>query len=651
MTRKSEDRETSESALSRRTYLTLAGASVPILGGLHTLTGETSAQTTVGGPPNADDWEIAFEETFAGNSLDTERWEVGFGWGTETNNSAESISADQVTVADDRLHITATPDNNVEAGCINTKDAVTVSPGTYIEARLRPPKRTGFLPAFWAKPNSEAWPPELDFFELFQDGSGSEDWTTAHYNIHYSSSGEPGDGSTHESDPTHHDFGADLTSDFHVYGCKWLTDRVEWYFDGQKVGESTDATAMDALERGAPFYMMLNIHVDKIGITDRTETWDEEMTVDWVRLWDQSGDGGTDTNSEERGDRYFWARSGDGEPISFGFETSDGNVSIHGNDDGVEYWVSSDGTTGGGTTDETGGLPGFWFDGEIERLQYDGALELYVDDEAVDPNQYAEEEADTARHYFWANSTDGEPVSFEFEASAGNVTIDGNDDGVEYWVSSDGTTGGGTTDNPGWNLPGFWFDGEIERLQYDGNLTLYVDDEYVDPDQYVDEESEETREPLPRSITFDGSNAGTGASYEASVTEQIQATDTTESDDTVSESSVSGMLTGTVDGYTFSGTVTGLDIDSGVRVEIDGETVSRIQIERADSSTGTVSYLLETSGRVLPATGTTESADEYANGKILGTVTDSTDEFCLIGGEVTDVSMFRGDVVTTVTET
>jgi len=556
MTRKPEAKDTFGSALFRRSYLTLAGASVPILGGVHALTGATTAQMTDGGPPNADAWELAFEDTFTGNSLNTESWEVGFGWGTETNNSAESISADHVTVADDQLHITASPEDGVEAGCINTKDRVTVSPGTYIEARLRPPKRTGFLPAFWAKPNSEAWPPELDFFELFQDGSGSDDWTTANYNVHYSSSGEPGDGSTRESDPTRYDVGSDLTTAFHVYGCKWLSDRVEWYFDGQKVGESTDATAMDALERGAPFYLMLNIHVDKIGTTDRTETWDEELTVDWVRLWNQSVDGGTKetTTDDETGTRYFWARSGDGNTVSFEFEASAGNVSIHSDDTDVDYWVTDDGTAGGGTTDKTGGLPGFWFDGDIERLEYDGELDLFIDDEAVTP------------------------------------------------------------------------------------------------DQYVVEDETETREPLARSLTFDGSDADAGASYEVSVTERIQATDTIEDDDTVSESSVSGTLDGDADGYTFSGIVTGLSTDDGVRVDIDGEAVSQVRVERADGSSGTVSYLLETSGRVLPVEGTIESDDEYANGKMLGTVAGGADEFWLVGGELTDVSTFRGDVVTTVSE-
>jgi len=556
MTRKPEAKDTFGSALFRRSYLTLAGASVPILGGVHALTGATTAQMTDGGPPNADAWELAFEDTFTGNSLNTESWEVGFGWGTETNNSAESISADHVTVADDQLHITASPEDGVEAGCINTKDRVTVSPGTYIEARLRPPKRTGFLPAFWAKPNSEAWPPELDFFELFQDGSGSDDWTTANYNVHYSSSGEPGDGSTRESDPTRYDVGSDLTTAFHVYGCKWLSDRVEWYFDGQKVGESTDATAMDALERGAPFYLMLNIHVDKIGTTDRTETWDEELTVDWVRLWNQSVDGGTKetTTDDETGTRYFWARSGDGNTVSFEFEVSAGNVRIHSDDTDVDYWVTDDGTIGGGTTDKTSGLPGFWFDGDIERLEYDGELDLFIDDEAVTP------------------------------------------------------------------------------------------------DQYVVEDETETREPLARSLTFDGSDADAGASYEVSVTERIQATDTIEDDDTVSESSVSGTLDGDADGYTFSGIVTGLSTDDGVRVDIDGEAVSQVRVERADGSSGTVSYLLETSGRVLPVEGTIESDDEYANGKMLGTVAGGADEFWLVGGELTDVSTFRGDVVTTVSE-
>ena len=418
----------SPSMVSRRGYMKAAAATIPLLGGVGA---QSATAATNYGPPNPDNWTLSFEDKFEQSALDSSKWDLGFGWGMETSTSAESISADEVTVSDGTLRLSASHQDGVTAGSVHTKNLHTFGPGSYWEARLKPPKREGFLPAFWAKPNSEAWPPELDFFELFQTGDGSEDWTSANYNIHYSSSTEPGDSSTHESDPYHHKVETDLTKDFHVYGCKWLSDRVEWYFDGQKVGETQNETAMEALRRGAPFYMMLNIHIDKIGTTDRSEPWTEELVYDWVRVWEQ-GDGGTSSSGNESSaddssatEHYFWARSANGDSVSFEFQASNGNVRLDSSGYEADVWVSADRTTAGGTVTHTGAqLPGFWYEGEISNFSYEGPIEVYIDDQPVDPSQLGSNDS---------GSTDG-------NTSDNTQTSDGSTDGSSSDGSSDSTT-------------------------------------------------------------------------------------------------------------------------------------------------------------------------------------------------------------------
>lgn len=659
MARKPTERETSKTTASRRTYLQLAAASIPIAGGLQSLSSTASGQEGVGGPPNADNWDLTFEDTFSTGSLDTSSWEVGFGWGMETNASAESISAEHVALTNDRLHISASPDNGVEAGCINTKDKVTVAPGTYMEARLRPPKRTGFLPAFWGKPNSEAWPPEIDVFELFQNGSGADDWTSANYNVHYSSSTDPGDGSTHESDPTHHRVDSDLTNAFHVYGCKWLSDSVEFYFDGEKVGESTDSTAMEALRRGAPFYLMLNIHIDKIGTTDKSDDWNEELVVDWVRVWESSSgnvsitnDSADDTESDSSRN-YFWARSGDGEPITFEFQSSGGNITRDSSSYTAEYWVSDNGNYAGGTTSKTGAdLPGFWFEGEITDLQYDGDMELYVNNQQVDPDQYTTDAGndsteDAQRHYFWARSGDGDPVTFQFESTAGDISRDSSSYTADYWVADDGTSAGGTVSKTGADIPGFWYHGELTNLQYDGDLQLYIDDERVDPADYGNGSGgTDEPEPLPRTLALSGDDSSSRKDYEVTVTEQLQATDSINEADEISDGTATGYVTGWTDTYRFSGSVETITVDGDATVTVDGTPAKRVTME-ADASDA-VTYILETSGTLVPDGETLESADEIHDGRAFGTINGEADEFWLVGGDVTYVSTFRGDVVTSV---
>lgn len=291
-----DDRDRGKPRANRRRFLKLSAATVGAVGTVGM--GSASAvavQDGDGGPPNPDDWEIAFEDTFEDGSLDDSSWTVGWGWGDESTTSNASISSENVTVDENTLQLAGTHDGEeMQTGGVHTRENVEFGPGSYVEARVRFPDRVGFHPAFWAQPTSNAWPPELDVVEITQDGSGSDDVTTSRHFLHYSVSTEPGDNSTHERVSQFYEPGGNLTENFHVYGAEWLDDRIAYYVDGEEVASWTDSTILESFRRGAPFYLKftMNVNVDSdlndyLGQADLSESWGESMDVDWVRLWDQ----------------------------------------------------------------------------------------------------------------------------------------------------------------------------------------------------------------------------------------------------------------------------------------------------------------------------------------------------------------------------
>ncbi|QCJ47429.1 family 16 glycosylhydrolase [Haloprofundus sp. MHR1] len=582
----SGENEDDSGFLDRRDYLKLTGASAAALGGIGAGASSVAA-VTEGGPENQDEWTLAFEDTFDSGSLDTSNWGVGFGWGMETNASPESISEEYVNITDGQLRIGASPDNGIEAGAVNTKDKQYFGPGSYWEAKIKFPKRVGFLPAFWAKPNSEAWPPEIDFVELFQTDGSSSDYTQSHHHIHYSSDTQPN--GPHEDDGASYDVGDDLTENFHIYGCEWQEDAIRHYVDGQLVAERTADTIVESCNNGAPFYMMFTIHIDRVGTTDKSANWDEEMVVDWARVWEYGNDG-----------------------------SSDG-----GSDDG----------SNGDDSDNT--------DGSEEDSSGD--------------------DSEAREHYLWLRSEyDGGEASFEFSASGGNIDLQTNFP-ADYTVSDDRTSASGTVTERSNDLPGFWYDGQITEFDYSGPLQVFIDNQYVDPDTLPETESdgrgdtegdedEESGSSLPNTLTIDASGSSGTANYELSVSGSLEADSGASSEASVSDGSASGSVSDGQAVFGFEGELEGLSLDGDADVLVNERPVQLLRVQRADDSNGLVKYIVESTGRLLKADVPRSSInpdDQVSGGKIFGKVVGGTDAYWLLEGEITDISTFGGDVVTT----
>jgi beta-glucanase (GH16 family) len=89
----------------------------------------------------------------------------------------------------------------------------------------------GVHSAFWGKPASEAWPPELDVEEI---GGDRPDTVIM---------------SAHWRDETGHRLknqpyrGPDFSEEFHVFGLEWSPESSTWYVDGIERARIADGAA------------------------------------------------------------------------------------------------------------------------------------------------------------------------------------------------------------------------------------------------------------------------------------------------------------------------------------------------------------------------------------------------------------------------
>lgn len=247
---------------------------------------ETNTERETPVHPEPAEWHLQFEDTFNTSKLDSSSWGIGWGWGQTTSTSPTKIVPSNVTVTDGQLQLSGSHDgNSIKSGGVHTRDKVEFGPGSHLEAKLKFAGRSGFLNAFWSKPASGSWPPEIDIVELWQDGSGWPDTRVSRHNLHFTASTTPGDSTTHESIGTKHVPGGDLSKSFHVYGLEWAEDYISHFVDGTEIWRWTNSKMLATMEKGAPFYLMFSLNINKIGSADTSTRWDETFLINWVRLW------------------------------------------------------------------------------------------------------------------------------------------------------------------------------------------------------------------------------------------------------------------------------------------------------------------------------------------------------------------------------
>jgi beta-glucanase (GH16 family) len=140
----------------------------------------------------------------------------------------------------------------------------------YFEIRSKSPNSGGTWPAFWLA-STEAWPPEIDIFEIYTSNSQTQSTSTIHWG---KEPNHPMNGFVHATLP--------LNLDFSVFGCDWNEKTIKIYYNGWLV--KVFPTPND-------FKYEMNLIINNGVQTDENGTNRESIVspnyfeVDYVKVW------------------------------------------------------------------------------------------------------------------------------------------------------------------------------------------------------------------------------------------------------------------------------------------------------------------------------------------------------------------------------
>ena len=240
---------------------------------------------------------VLFYDDFTGNKLNEDLWDYELG--KVRNSEPQRYRKANVTVENSMLVITAWQDDSGEwtSGSIHTRGKFEQQYGKF-EARIKFPKVAGVFPAFWTLGSGFSYIYSEDSQARF---NGTEGWAYCGENDiveHY-----PGDSNTLTSGGFYHSdiwssegwgVGRLYTDDFavdewHVYGCKWTENKMEYYIDDIKTGEF-EIGDWNAHSFRNPHYMLLNLAIGAAGGEPNESTNGAKMYVDWVKVTDIDAD-------------------------------------------------------------------------------------------------------------------------------------------------------------------------------------------------------------------------------------------------------------------------------------------------------------------------------------------------------------------------
>ncbi len=265
--------------------------SQPVSGGLR------AATTPVPVGPSGN-WSLIHSDEFDGSSLDTNKWLTCTWWGYSANycsgdngqmdmlyqpqndvvgNGALSMMS-QKQSGSSNGHAYASTSGQISSGH-NGPDLSVPAKFSYLygytEARVKAAKGTGFESGFWLVPDNEAWPPEVDIFELL----GAHP-TVADLTAHWKNS----DGSLGQ-DYTNY-VGPDWSADWHTFGLDWEPTYLTWYIDGVARKTFTDTSRIPNI--AMTILANLDTGGSWIGNPDSTTPWPGVFQMDYIRVWQKS---------------------------------------------------------------------------------------------------------------------------------------------------------------------------------------------------------------------------------------------------------------------------------------------------------------------------------------------------------------------------
>lgn len=257
---------------------------------------EATAQGTL--PEHvASDYQLVFAEEFDTETLNTDRWNTSYLWGTDLFiNSEEQYYVDTKNQPDfgynpfklngETLTIEAirTPDNLREkalgqpylSGVITSYDSFQFTYG-YVEARAKVPYGQGYWSAFWLLNAFYVdLRPEIDIMEHIGD-----DRDVVFHTYHYFDS--EGNLRSTESMETS---GIDFTSEFHTYAVEWKPGQLIFYVDGIERRRVTDPNISSQ-----DMYIIANTALGGWwpGSPDDSTVFPSKFEIDYIRAYQKTG--------------------------------------------------------------------------------------------------------------------------------------------------------------------------------------------------------------------------------------------------------------------------------------------------------------------------------------------------------------------------
>jgi beta-glucanase (GH16 family) len=254
-------------------------------------------------------WKLTFSDEFESPKLDRTKWKFGDIWSNGTlpgNKERQCYVPSAVSQLDGKLRLTATKefvsakqckaakfDLDYKSGMITTagcnqyeRQAECLSLRQfgqtygYFEMMAKLPKGKGLWPAFWLLPTDASWPPEIDVVEVLGH-EVSKLFVTYHF--------KDAAGQHRKVGGPH--VGPDLSASFNAFGLDWQPNKLVWYLNGRELfrhtGDNVSSKRM---------YVLINLAVGGVwpGDPDASTPFPSTMEVDYVRVYQRTGDGSPD---------------------------------------------------------------------------------------------------------------------------------------------------------------------------------------------------------------------------------------------------------------------------------------------------------------------------------------------------------------------
>ena len=252
-------------------------------------------------------WQLVWQDEFTHGIGPDWVFETGTGSNGWGNNELQYYRRENASVENGNLVITARRENfggrSYTSARLKTQGRKSWRYGK-IEARIALPSFQGSWPAFWMlgeSISSVGWPScgEIDIMEHINRDPDIHG--TIHWRDHNGQRAMYGQST-----------GTDVTQ-FHTYSIEWNDQNIQWFVDGRKYNEANIENGINGThEFHENFFILLNMAIggNWPGFVVDNNAFPAKMYVDYVRVYQQNGGGGTAPFTRQVEAETFFAQSG-----------------------------------------------------------------------------------------------------------------------------------------------------------------------------------------------------------------------------------------------------------------------------------------------------------------------------------------------------